>query len=125
MDLDKTKTYVTTRFYNWLYRDYRGYDVTYYGKNIPIPDHTYYKVDNIPELVNHKNSLEYYGLKDPWIRNEVWRFGKGYGESVPKNFNKKFIRGWKQGLVLAVLYTLYCNKYYPNYNSFHDKHAEH
>lgn len=122
MDTEKVKKYVSRRFYNWLYRDYRGYNVTYYGKNIPIPHYKTYNAEKVPELVNLKNSLEYHGLKDPWIRNEVWRYGKGYGESHMKNFAMIFIRGWKQGLVLAVLYSVYCKKYYPNYNSFHDKH---
>ncbi|OWF44164.1 uncharacterized protein LOC110458741 [Mizuhopecten yessoensis] len=33
-----------------------------------------YKIDGIKGLEEHKNSLARDGLKDPWIRNEVWRF---------------------------------------------------
>lgn len=120
MDLGKIKSYLSNRFDRWLYREFIGYDVTYYGKKIPIPDYKYYdRVHEIPELTNLKNSLAHYGLKDPWIRNHTWRYGKGYGPSLHYNLFMKYCRGWKQGLFLALCYSYYCKKAYPNYNTHH------
>lgn len=40
-----------------------------------IPDYRIYKVDeNSPELLKIQNVLKSVGLKDPWLRNEVWRY---------------------------------------------------
>ncbi|XP_069108193.1 uncharacterized protein [Argopecten irradians] len=33
-----------------------------------------YKIDGIKGLEEYKRVLDSKGLKDPWIRNEVWRF---------------------------------------------------
>ncbi|XP_033728502.1 uncharacterized protein LOC117317719 [Pecten maximus] len=35
-----------------------------------------YKINGIKGLEEHKKALAAEGLKDPWIRNEVWRFRK-------------------------------------------------
>merc|ERR1712058_52512 len=42
-----------------------------------IPDWRIYsqdKVAEVPELMKHKQRLAALGLKDPWIRNEIWKF---------------------------------------------------
>lgn len=42
---------------------------------ITIPDYKIYKVDkHTPELQELERKLAEKGLKDPWIRNEVWRY---------------------------------------------------
>ncbi|XP_041374510.1 NADH dehydrogenase [ubiquinone] 1 beta subcomplex subunit 3-like [Gigantopelta aegis] len=45
-----------------------------HGNNIVIPDWREYKIDGIKELENLQKALQSQGLKDPWIRNEVWRY---------------------------------------------------
>ncbi|XP_003748319.1 NADH dehydrogenase [ubiquinone] 1 beta subcomplex subunit 3 isoform X2 [Galendromus occidentalis] len=37
-------------------------------------DHTIYKPDGIRQLDTLKERLAKKGLKDPWMRNEVWRY---------------------------------------------------
>ncbi|XP_055870276.1 NADH dehydrogenase [ubiquinone] 1 beta subcomplex subunit 3-like [Biomphalaria glabrata] len=39
-----------------------------------VPDWKIYKAEGIPELDRLQKRLGALGLKDPWIRNEVWRF---------------------------------------------------
>jgi len=119
MDVDKIKKYLSNRFDNWLYREFKGYEVNYYGKNIPIPDYKTYKVENCPELTTVKKSLASQGLKDPWLRNHVWRYGPGYGQATHWTVYMKFFRGWKQGLFLALCYSYYVKKTCPEYNTFH------
>ncbi|XP_071507202.1 NADH dehydrogenase [ubiquinone] 1 beta subcomplex subunit 3-like [Diadema setosum] len=41
---------------------------------IEIPDWRIYKVENVPELKAVQERLALRGLKDPWLRNEVWRY---------------------------------------------------
>jgi len=43
------------------------------------PDWRIYKVENAPELLTVQNRLAKLGLRDPWLRNEVWRFDKQFG----------------------------------------------
>ncbi|PIK53836.1 putative NADH dehydrogenase [Apostichopus japonicus] len=45
-----------------------------------IPDWKTWKVEDVPELMSLKQRLAAKGLKDPWIRNEVWRFQPGMGK---------------------------------------------
>lgn len=39
---------------------------------IPSPD--IYKVEDVPELKRIQERLAKLGLKDPWLRNHVWRY---------------------------------------------------
>ncbi|XP_046753178.1 NADH dehydrogenase [ubiquinone] 1 beta subcomplex subunit 3 [Diprion similis] len=39
-----------------------------------VPDHTVYKLENAPELIKVQEKLAQEGLKDPWLRNEIWRY---------------------------------------------------
>jgi len=51
------------------------------GEPFQIPDYKIYsnKADKIPELAKHQQRLAALGLKDPWIRNEVWKFQPSAG----------------------------------------------
>ncbi|XP_074662224.1 NADH dehydrogenase [ubiquinone] 1 beta subcomplex subunit 3-like [Tubulanus polymorphus] len=62
-----------------------------------IPDWRMYKIDGIKELEDVQNLLATKGLKDPWIRNEVWRY-------MPENYMpphraafKSVFRGFRYG----------------------------
>ncbi|XP_054167993.1 NADH dehydrogenase [ubiquinone] 1 beta subcomplex subunit 3-like [Oppia nitens] len=55
-----------------------------------IPDYKQYRVNDIPQLLDVQKKLAARGLKDPWLRNEVWRYD-------PKNWGTKTWRIW--GLV--------------------------
>ncbi|XP_038048922.1 NADH dehydrogenase [ubiquinone] 1 beta subcomplex subunit 3-like [Patiria miniata] len=39
-----------------------------------IPDWSKYKVEDVPELKAIQDRLARKGLRDPWLRNEVWRY---------------------------------------------------
>lgn len=70
---------------------------------IKIPDWRMYKVENAKELVEVEKALNRIGLKDPWLRNEVWRYDPKI-QKYTKNqkLMKSLFRGLGVGLVLTV-----------------------
>ncbi|XP_042892028.1 NADH dehydrogenase [ubiquinone] 1 beta subcomplex subunit 3-like [Penaeus japonicus] len=70
--------------------------------NYSIPDWRKYKVENAPELVQVQRALASHGLKDPWLRNEVWRFDTTQFGSHGPRLRLAFFRGFKWGLIAAV-----------------------
>ncbi|XP_050424939.1 NADH dehydrogenase [ubiquinone] 1 beta subcomplex subunit 3 [Adelges cooleyi] len=64
-----------------------------------IPDYRIYKVENVPELMKVKDILAVDGLKDPWLRNEVWRYPPNQG-SVYAQYFKCWFRG-KRGITIG------------------------
>ncbi|BES98397.1 NADH dehydrogenase (ubiquinone) 1 beta subcomplex [Nesidiocoris tenuis] len=72
------------------------------GERAKIPDYTKWKVEDYPELVAHRERLALEGLKDPWIRNEAWRFDRKEWGTVRERVFLSF-RGFKWGLLGAVL----------------------
>jgi len=92
------------------------------GAHPPIPDYKKYKIDGIKELEWVQNELAKKGLKDPWIRNEVWRFQQWPGFN--KNFVTMFFRGFKwaaagMALTIGVDQVLGISK---SKNAHHDDH---
>ncbi|XP_022909740.1 NADH dehydrogenase [ubiquinone] 1 beta subcomplex subunit 3 [Onthophagus taurus] len=76
-----------------------------HGEPYTVPDYRIYKVENVPELLKTQRALAAQGLKDPWLRNEVWRYDvKAFGTEKMK-LSKTFFTGFKWG-VLAVIVTL-------------------
>lgn len=80
-----------------------------HGKPYEIPDWRKYKVEDCPQLLAVQKALAEKGLKDPWLRNEVWRF-------LPENFGthgqrlRTFLfRGFKFGFA-AFLVTIAAEK---------------
>nr|XP_045592198.1 NADH dehydrogenase [ubiquinone] 1 beta subcomplex subunit 3-like [Procambarus clarkii] len=69
--------------------------------NIKIPHWSIYKVENVPELMQVQRALASHGLKDPWLRNEVWRYDPKFG-THGQRFQKALFRGFKWGLIAAV-----------------------
>lgn len=51
-----------------------GHDHHHHGPPYKVPDASIYKVSDAPELVEVERALARRGLKDPWLRNEVWRY---------------------------------------------------
>lgn len=61
-----------------------------------VPDPSIYKVEDAPELVKLREKLAAKGLKDPWIRNQVWRFT--FADKNPRAnwiLRDLFTYGWK------------------------------
>merc|ERR1711915_708464 len=72
------------------------------GAPYKVPDWRIYKIENAPELVQVQKALEFHGLKDPWLRNEVWRFDRSQIGTSKGLFNLMTFRGFKWGLVAAI-----------------------
>jgi len=64
-----------------------------------IPDYRVYKVENVPQLMALRRTLAAHGLKDPWLRNEVWKYGT---HSTRDKIVNGVFRGWRYGLVAAI-----------------------
>jgi len=49
-----------------------------FPKGVRIPDPAKYDITVSPDLMYTRDRLAARGLKDPWIRNEIWRFDPKY-----------------------------------------------
>merc|ERR1712002_814800 len=67
-----------------------------------IPDWRIYKVEDAAPLMETKRALASHGLKDPWIRNEVWRYNVDQFGTHNQRITIAFFRGFKWGLAAAV-----------------------
>jgi len=69
-----------------------------------VPDYKMYRVEDVPELLNVQRALKKEGLKDPWLRNYVWKYGKPYktGRYI---FDRTLGRGMKWGFIAALITT--------------------
>ncbi|CAH0403275.1 unnamed protein product [Chilo suppressalis] len=67
-----------------------------------VPHYSQFQIKGIPELEELEKALAQKGLKDPWIRNEAWRYHPGFGTKWGRARNV-FFRGFSIGLALTVL----------------------
>ena len=82
------------------------------GKKIEIPDYKIYKIGPwAPELQENERALKAKGLKDPWARNEVWRFDRRDFDHPRQRIVNAFKRGFVPGLALAIISTVISNYY--------------
>ncbi|CAF0847459.1 unnamed protein product [Didymodactylos carnosus] len=92
-------------------------DVHPYGVNFRIIDWRTQKVDGIPELEKLRTMLAARGLKDPWIRNLVWRYDRKAGFwPIWRRMSRTVLIGLPYAVV-ATISTLLTEKaiaqYYP------------
>ncbi|XP_071104216.1 NADH dehydrogenase [ubiquinone] 1 beta subcomplex subunit 3-like [Haliotis cracherodii] len=80
------------------------------GGKVQIPDWRQYKVEGIKELEQLQSLLAARGLKDPWIRNEVWRYHPDNFQGVGRAAMKSVGRGFKWAFP-AVVVTLLAQKF--------------
>jgi len=66
-----------------------------------IPDWRQYKVDGIKDLEWTRSQLAAKGLRDPWLRNEVWRYK--YWPGFAKMGAITLFRGFKYAAAAMVL----------------------
>jgi len=84
-----------------------------------IPDPSIYKVENVPDLKKVQEELAKKGLKDPWLRNYVWRYQKR-----PYRALRTLTRGWKVGVPLFLI-TIAVEQYFGiDYSGHHNDHHE-
>jgi len=78
-----------------------GYNHKVHGTHV-IPDYRVYNVERSAlysdQLAEHVEKLEKANLKDPWLRNEVWRQDPFAGFEKPKT---TWIRLFKPGIVMG------------------------
>jgi len=93
---------------------------------IKVPDWRIYKVKDVPLLQQTQNALHAQGLHDPWLRNEVWRYNEKCFGTESYRTRMILFRGFKWGLLAAVL-TVGAGKLYDSMNpSEHDdSHGHH
>ncbi|XP_005097089.1 NADH dehydrogenase [ubiquinone] 1 beta subcomplex subunit 3 [Aplysia californica] len=80
-----------------------------------IPDWRIYKAEGIPELDRLQKRLGALGLKDPWIRNEAWKYMEATGGNVSwtRSAMKYMFRGFglaAAAMVLTIAYDKATNK---------------
>jgi len=92
-----------------------------------IPHWSHYQVtDRTPELQKLQQRLASLGLKDPWIRNEVWRFDRGYQPTMMQNAKMLLGRGMGIGITLGIIsagISIYWEK--QTSHASHAPHGEH
>ncbi|XP_073348299.1 NADH dehydrogenase [ubiquinone] 1 beta subcomplex subunit 3 isoform X1 [Pagrus major] len=74
-----------------------------------MPDWRQWKTDGTPMEFTQQR-LAARGLKDPWARNEAWRYSGGFARAV--TFSEVLLRGFKWGfaaftVALAVEYVMF------------------
>lgn len=74
-----------------------------HGPPYKIPDYRIYKVEDVPELLSTQKALAAQGLRDPWLRNEVWRYNPQEFGTVASRTQNLFFRGFKYGFAAFVL----------------------
>ncbi|XP_076119803.1 NADH dehydrogenase [ubiquinone] 1 beta subcomplex subunit 3 [Alosa pseudoharengus] len=79
-----------------------------HGK-VALPDYKIWKWEGTP-LAETQQRLARRGLRDPWMRNEAWRYTGSFG--VPVTFKDVLARGFKKGFLafavcLAVEYAFF------------------
>jgi len=72
-----------------------------HGDKFTVPDWKQYKIDGIKELEWTQRSLAAKGLRDPWLRNEVWRYK--YWPGFGKNALMTFFRGFKYAAAAMIV----------------------
>ncbi|KAL1770600.1 NADH dehydrogenase [ubiquinone] 1 beta subcomplex subunit 3 [Sigmodon hispidus] len=65
-----------------------------------LPDYRQWKIEGTP-LETVQKKLAARGLRDPWARNEAWRYMGGYAENV--SFMKVLFKGFKWGFAAFVV----------------------
>ncbi|XP_017275651.1 NADH dehydrogenase [ubiquinone] 1 beta subcomplex subunit 3 [Kryptolebias marmoratus] len=79
-----------------------------HGK-LSMPDWRQWKVEGTP-LERTQRELAAKGLKDPWLRNEAWRFSGGFAR--PLTMAHVLLKGFKWGfgafaISLAIEYAMF------------------
>lgn len=87
-----------------------------HGEPYKIPDYKIYKVADAPELLEVEKALASKGLKNPWLRNDVWRYDRTQWGTPKQRWSLAFFRGFKLGFgafVLTIIGTAIYDKINP------------
>lgn len=79
------------------------HDEGHHVAKFECPDWRIYKVENAPDLLKVQERLAAMGIKDPWLRNHVWRYDPQFGYLSPAKAGiKYFTTGMKYGFAAFV-----------------------
>ncbi|XP_048342406.1 NADH dehydrogenase [ubiquinone] 1 beta subcomplex subunit 3 [Sphaerodactylus townsendi] len=70
-----------------------------HGK-MELPDYRQWKIEGTP-LQDVQDRLARRGLRDPWLRNEAWRYSGGFAN--PPTLKHVISRGFKWGFLAFVV----------------------
>ncbi|EDS39547.1 conserved hypothetical protein [Culex quinquefasciatus] len=73
-----------------------------HGPPYKVPDASIYKVADSPELVEVERALARRGLKDPWLRNEVWRYNPTHFSTHRSRLINFLFKGFPLGFAAFV-----------------------
>ncbi|XP_017782219.1 PREDICTED: NADH dehydrogenase [ubiquinone] 1 beta subcomplex subunit 3 [Nicrophorus vespilloides] len=88
-----------------------------HGDPYKIPDYRIYKVEDVPILMQTQRALQSQGLKDPWLRNEVWRYNEKEFGTFSSRVKMTFFRGFKYGFgafLVTIAGTALYDKMFPS-----------
>ncbi|PNF35715.1 NADH dehydrogenase [ubiquinone] 1 beta subcomplex subunit 3 [Cryptotermes secundus] len=88
-----------------------------------VPDYRIYKIEDCPKLVKVQKALAQKGLKDPWLRNEVWRFQPAF-KTEGYRARLTFFRGIQWGFA-AFLATIAIEKVWETMSPSDHSHGHH
>lgn len=93
----------------------------HHGDPYKVPDYKIYKVEDVPQLLKTQQALSAQGLKDPWLRNEVWRYNVKEFGTEGSRAKKLFFRGFKWGFLAFAVTAV--GGYVMDKNSGHHDHG--
>ncbi|XP_066601069.1 NADH dehydrogenase [ubiquinone] 1 beta subcomplex subunit 3 [Prorops nasuta] len=97
-----------------------------HGPPYTIPSHEVFKVEDAPKLRKVQEDLKKLGLKDPWLRNEVWRYHKSFG-TLGQRVYGMLLNGIGYGFaafVATIAFEKLTGVDYSHHHH-HDEHEEH
>ncbi|XP_053684526.1 NADH dehydrogenase [ubiquinone] 1 beta subcomplex subunit 3 [Sabethes cyaneus] len=74
----------------------------HHGPPYKVPDASIYKLEDAPELLETQRALARRGLKDPWLRNEVWRYNAKEWSTHRVRLVKFLFKGFPLGFAAFV-----------------------
>lgn len=86
-----------------------------------VPDHSIFTIQGVPQLQELEKKLAEKGLKDPWIRNEAWRYHPGFGTKLGR-FTAVIFRGFLVGAALTAATVAYDTAVGGGSHQHHDDH---
>ncbi|KDR21146.1 NADH dehydrogenase [ubiquinone] 1 beta subcomplex subunit 3 [Zootermopsis nevadensis] len=88
-----------------------------------VPDYRIYKIEDCPKLLKVQKALEQKGLKDPWLRNEAWRFHHSFKTEGYKA-RRAIFRGIQWGFAAFVV-TIAIEKVWETMSPSDHSHVHH
>uniref|UniRef100_A0A6V7M6C2 NADH dehydrogenase [ubiquinone] 1 beta subcomplex subunit 3 n=1 Tax=Bracon brevicornis TaxID=1563983 RepID=A0A6V7M6C2_9HYME len=100
-----------------------GHDHHHHGPPYKVPSASIYKLEDAPPLMELQKKLAKKGLRDPWLRNHVWKYQKKFGTVYSRLF-WMLMRGVPTGAVAFGLTLAVENALGIDYHPWHHHHDD-